>query len=459
MNKKILIFIILIISVFSFPDTIKIISPENNSENVDIKIIFRWDYAQNENIKYKVIISESSDFIKNTVLYENIYAKFFSGNIFKSETTYYIKIEAYRDNLLTGTSGTVKFKTRAYRYGDIIWNEFEKYDNIIPYYEGNQFLYINGNEIEIKDFDKKVIFRQKFDFKVTNAKIINDSIYIYEGKNLYIYDKEFHFSNVYFPDEIKEVLTPFNVVTKNGIYYFEDGKIKNKIDITDNKNIYFFKDKIYYMINSVFYVYDKTLTPEYSKTFDNITFNRIFFINSMDKIVLGNMKEIYFFEKNFDYVGKISFQNMNYNNYEVYDLIGNYGVVFDNKEINIFNGMFVKINQNALENDTQKIVGFNSEKYLVSGKLIKSIGIKNNPVWYYGSISSIQVISQPVVIKNGIFIGIKDYIDRFMIFYEETQTGNYWEGITTSGKNDNTLPDAETTPESSEVTLPDAEIT
>ncbi|HOO74727.1 MAG TPA: hypothetical protein PLS66_05505, partial [Tepiditoga sp.] len=227
MNKKILIFIILIISVFSFPDTIKIISPENNSENVDIKIIFRWDYAQNENIKYKVIISESSDFIKNTVLYENIYAKFFSGNIFKSETTYYIKIEAYRDNLLTGTSGTVKFKTRAYRYGDIIWNEFEKYDNIIPYYEGNQFLYINGNEIEIKDFDKKVIFRQKFDFKVTNAKIINDSIYIYEGKNLYIYDKEFHFSNVYFPDEIKEVLTPFNVVTKNGIYYFEDGKIKN----------------------------------------------------------------------------------------------------------------------------------------------------------------------------------------------------------------------------------------
>jgi hypothetical protein len=424
MKKSLLFILIFIFSTISF-SSIKAVMPKNNQEEVDLKIIFKWSYESDQNdkkVKFRLYISENPNIKEEDLKLNNLFSNFYAGDVLKPQTTYYWKIEALSEGKVID-SQTFRFKTRELQNGDIYQIFFENYKSLIPY--GKYFIGINNDSFEIIDENKNKI-------KTINVKGIIENIYkkeiiyIKTKEKLYLLYPDMIIKEFNFDKKIIKVNEETYITTKNEIYEIKSNKIEkiysSRENIIDTK---IFDQHIIISLKNKIQILDFDM-----KNIKEINFKEEIqqILTSKNKIFIITKDYIQELDKNYDEIKRLNFKiSSDKLNRKYYIHSENMIILAGNNTLQIYNEKLELIKNINYEEKYDYFISLNEDKYVLIGEKIKAFDNNNKNIWSYSSISPLTPISKPYKDGSLISIGITDYVDRYIIFFEEdiTNETNY----------------------------------
>ncbi|POZ89651.1 hypothetical protein AA81_12950, partial [Petrotoga halophila DSM 16923] len=96
------------------------------------------------------------------------------------------------------------------------------------------------------------------------------------------------------------------------------------------------------------------------------------------------------------------------------------------KNLNFYDSELNLIRTFTYEENFNYFVPVNKDRFILVGESIKSFNLEGNLVWNYSTINKFQIIDEPLVYDKGLMVGVKDFLTRFLIFYDDFDSQYYF---------------------------------
>ncbi|AEX85915.1 hypothetical protein Marpi_1521 [Marinitoga piezophila KA3] len=375
--KKYILFVFyLILFQLFFGQSLKLksIFPENNSEGISpTGVILKWNFENTENkkITYDIYLGENN----SPRLYnENLPTNIYPVKFLKPETTYFWKIAVKENGEKIYETPILKFKTRKYNNGELIWVAFVKDKTQIFSYE-NYTVTAGNNVIDIYDENKKI----KFSLKERFVDIDIKGEFIYLLNNSYI--------------------KLFDISSGNLINQINLDNIYASIKIDSNNNIFIYNSKRLEKLNGKSVVFRISFDSEiesviFKKDFFAVKTQKNFSVFDLNGQIIKEFKipgQILEYDNNI-----IVFKNAN--SLIMSDFSGKMiKLPFYAEKIKISNGYIIYYEKNYLKlynYKTKRILEFKSFSDFLDVKII------NNIIYVFGEYTYAQDFSGNIIWKH-----------------------------------------------------------
>ncbi|PNS01237.1 hypothetical protein X927_01410 [Petrotoga mexicana DSM 14811] len=428
MKNYSLIFLVILFSAISFALNINILSPQEDAQNVDIRTSFRWQSidAEEKELRYRIYISEDPDIDEKDLKLENIFSNFYTGDVLKPETTYYWKVEGVDQDGNVYSSKTAKFTTRSLRPGDAYIIIFEEFDKILPL--DDNFLGISKNKVELLNANKVVVKTVDFDQNIEDGFLTSKAAFLVTQSETYIFD--------YSLEKRAQLNVKIKGLAGENIFYSDDEIFSITDDFQIQKQIDFNNIQKALVIDGYIYILTQDKFVKMNNNFDTV---ESYYINDktfdFDYLEIQNMilfpiltnNNITILDTNLQKISQLDFQieTQRYQRkiYTYYDRIvllsGSKNLYFYDSELNL-------IRTFTYEENFDYFVPVNKDRFILVGESIKSFDLEGNLVWNYSTINKFQIIGKPLVYDKGLLVGVKDFLNRFLIFYDDFDSQYYF---------------------------------
>ena len=428
MKNYSLIFVVILFSAISFALNINILSPQEDAQNVDIRTSFRWQSidAEEKELRYRIYISEDPDIDEKDLKLENIFSNFYTGDVLKPETTYYWKVEGVDQDGNVYSSKTAKFTTRSLRPGDAYIIIFEEFDKILPL--DDNFLGISKNKVELLNANKVVVKTVDFDQNIEDGFLTSKAAFLVTQSETYIFD--------YSLEKRAQLNVKIKGLAGENIFYSDDEIFSITDDFQIQKQIDFNNIQKALVIDGYIYILTEDKFVKMNNNFDTV---ESYYINDktfdFDYLEIQNMilfpiltnNNITILDTNLQKISQLDFQieTQRYQRkiYTYYDRIvllsGSKNLYFYDSELNLIRTFTYEVNFNYF-------VPVNKDRFILVGESIKSLDLEGNLVWNYSTINKFQIIGNPLVYDKGLLVGVKDFLTRFLIFYDNFDSQYYF---------------------------------
>lgn len=428
MKNYSLIFLVILFSAISFALNINILSPQEDAQNVDIRTSFRWQTidAEEKELRYRIYISEDQDIDEKDLKLENIFSNFYTGDVLKPETTYYWKVEGVDQDGNVYFSKTAKFTTRSLRPGDAYIIIFEEFDKILPLKDN--FLGISKNKVELMNTNKVIVKTVDFEQNIENGFLTSETVFLVTHSGTYIFN--------YSLEKKAQLNVRIKGLAGENIFYSNDEifsinndfQIQKQIDFNNIQKALVKEGYIYLLIENNFIKLNSNFETVESFNFNDKTFDFDYLeIQNMTLFPILTNNNITLLDTNLQKISQLDFQieTQRYQRkiYTYYDkvvlLSGSKNLHFYDSELNLINTFTYDENFNYF-------VPVNKDRFILVGESIKSFDLKGSLVWNYSTINKFQIIDEPLVYDKGLLVGVKDFLTRFLILYDDFDSEYYF---------------------------------
>ncbi|RMA75582.1 hypothetical protein [Petrotoga olearia] len=428
MKNYLLIFVAILFSAISFTLNINILSPQEDAQNVDIRTSFRWQTidAEGKEIRYRIYISEDANIDEKDLKLENIFSNFYTGDVLKPETTYYWKVEGVDQEGNVYSSKTAKFTTRSLRAGDAYIIIFEEFDKILPL--DDNFLGISKNKVVLMNENKVVIKTVDFRQNIENGFLTSEAVFLVTQDETYIFDYSLE-KKAQLNFKIKGLAGENIFYSNDEIFSLNDDfQIQKQIDFNNIQKALVKGGYIYLLTEDKFVKLNSNFETVESFDFNNKTFDFDYLeIQNMTLFPILTNNNITLLDTNLQKISQLDFQieTQRYQRkiYTYYDKIvllsGSKNLHFYDSELNL-------IRTFTYEENFNYFVPVNKDRFILVGESIKSFDLEGSLVWNYSTINKFQIIDEPLVYDKGLLVGVKDFLTRFLILYDDFDSQYYF---------------------------------
>jgi len=412
---------------------ILLISPPDSATDVDIRISFRWQNSEeikDIEMSYSIFISEDEIVDESDLKLTNIFSNFYTGDVLKPETTYYWKVEGVDKEGNVYESEIAKFTTRKLRPGDAYIIFFEDYLKILPL--GKKLVGVTKDRIIL-------ITNSKDQIKIINgAKEIKEVLsagsflLVMNESGTYIYDDELNNPLYQINDKIKGIAANNVFYSNNKIYIFDFNEsivIQNELEIDDIKKAIVIDEFLYVLTQKQLHKINNNLETIKIYTFQDSTYDFDYiFLNEERRLAVLTNKGIVLLNNELQNISETNFQ-IETKNYErkLFSYYDKLALLSGNKNLNFYD---FDLNLLKTHNYTESFNYFlpsNKKEFIMVGDSIKSYTFDDNKLkWSYSTINKFEIISPPVLYGGGLIIGLKDFLTRFLVFYDDFDEEYYF---------------------------------
>ncbi|PNR94294.1 hypothetical protein HWHPT5561_02045 [Petrotoga sp. HWH.PT.55.6.1] len=428
MKNYLIIFVVILFSTITFALNINILSPQENAQNVDIRTSFRWQTidAEGKELRYKIYISEDANIDEKDLKLENIFSNFYTGDVLKPETTYYWKVEGVDQDGNVYSSKTAKFTTRSLRAGDAYIIIFEEFDKILPL--DDDFLGISKNKVELMNANKVIVKTVDFEQNIENGFLTSNAVFLVTQSETYIFD--------YSLEKREQLNVKIKGLAGENIFYSEneifsisdDFQIQKQIDFNNIQKALVKDGYIYLLTENKFVKMNSNFETVENFDFNGKTFDFDYLeIQNMTLFPILANNNITLLDTNLQKISQLDFQieTQRYQRkiYTYYDKIV---LLSGSKNLNFYDSELNLIRTFTYEENFNYFVPVNKDRFILVGESIKSFNLEGNLVWNYSTINKFQIIDEPLVYDKGLMVGVKDFLTRFLIFYDDFDSQYYF---------------------------------
>ncbi|PNR94743.1 Ig-like domain-containing protein [Petrotoga sp. 9PWA.NaAc.5.4] len=419
-------FFVIISSIF-YAVNITLISPQNGSNNVDIRSSFRWQVSQGGDFRYNVYISEDENIDQNDLKIQDIFSTFYTGDVLKPNTTYYWKVEAVDTQGNIYSSPVAKFTTRSLRPGDAYIIFFENYKKIIPV--ALNYVGVTENSLILFNEDKTVNKTINLEENIVNTISDNKNIFVATERTTYIYDKHLNKIELQINDKIKDFAGENVVYSENSIYVLSDDyKIIKQIEFQNIVKALVNNGKLYVLTKNSLLEVDNNFNVSNSFKINQSPQDFIFIENESEHIIVILTNEnMVALNLDFQKVAEEKFplltRNYQRKLYGYYDKI----VLLSNKKsLNFYGTDLSLIKSLTFDENFEFFVPINEKRFVLLGDSIRAFEMDGNLIWSYATLNKLEIISEPLVYDKGLIVGIKDFITRYLVLYDNFDQKHYY---------------------------------
>jgi hypothetical protein len=136
-----------------------------------------------------------------------------------------------------------------------------------------------------------------------------------------------------------------------------------------------------------------------------------------DRIVVMGKTGLYTLDMKLNLKNKYIFQiDMERKIYPFFDKIA---MISGKNRLTFFDSDLKWTQENMFDEDIYYFIPINPTAYMLAGNYIKTFDTQGGLLWTYSSLNPVQLISEPQYAEKGILAGIKDFVSRYIIFYEK----------------------------------------
>lgn len=428
MKNYLIIFVVILFSTITFALNINILSPQENAQNVDIRTSFRWQTidAEGKELRYKIYISEDANIDEKDLKLENIFSNFYTGDVLKPETTYYWKVEGVDQDGNVYSSKTAKFTTRSLRAGDAYIIIFEEFDKILPL--DDNFLGISKNKVELLNVNKVVVKTVDFEQNIEDGFLTSNAVFLVTQSETFVLDHSLE-KKAQLNVKIKGLAGENIFYSENEIFSISDDfQIQKQIDFNNIQKALVKDGYIYLLTEDKFVKMNSNFEAVESYDFNDKTFDFDYLeIQNMTLFPILTNNNIILLDTNLQKMSQLDFQieTQRYQRkiYTYYDKIV---LLSGSKNLNFYDSELNLIRTFTYEENFNYFVPVNKDRFILVGESIKSFNLEGNLVWNYSTINKFQIINEPLVYDKGLMVGVKDFLTRFLIFYDDFDSQYYF---------------------------------
>jgi len=430
MKNYLLIFVVILFYTISFALNINILSPQEDAQNVDIRTSFRWQTIDTEEkeLRYRIYISEDASIDENDLKLENVFSNFYTGDVLKPETTYYWKVEGVDREGNVYSSKAAKFTTRSLRAGDAYIIIFEEFDKILPL--GDNFLGVSKNKVTLMNENKVVVKTVDFAQNIENGFLTSKSVFLVTQSQTYIFD--------YSLEEKSQLNVKIKGLAGENIFYSndeifsisDDFQIQKQIDFNNIQKALVKEGYIYLLTEDKFLKLNSNFETVESFDFKAKTFDFDYLeIQNITLFPILTNNNITLLDANLQKISQLDFQieTQRYQRkmYTYYDKIV---LLSGSKNLYLYDSELNLIRSFTYEENFNYFVPVNKDRFVLVGESIKSFDLEGNLTWNYSTINKFQIIDEPLVYTKGLLVGVKDFLTRFLIIYDNFDSQYYFTG-------------------------------
>jgi len=428
MKNYLLILFAILFSIISFALNINILSPQEDAQNVDIRTSFRWQTidAEEKELRYRIYISEDANIEEKDLKLENIFSNFYTGDVLKPETTYYWKVEGVDQDGNMYSSKTAKFTTRSLRAGDAYIIIFEEFDKILPL--GDNFLGISKNKVELMNANKIIVKTVDFEHNIENGFLTSKAVFLVTQSGTYVFD--------YSLEKREQLNVKIKGLAGENIFYSddeifsisEDFQIQKQIDFNDIQKALVKEEYIYLLTEDKFVKLNSNFETVESFDFNDKTFDfHDLEIQNMTLFPILTNDNITLLDTNLQKISQLDFQ-IETERYQrkIYTYYDKIVLLSGSKNLNFYDSELNLIKTFTYEENFNYFVPVNKDRFILVGESIKSFDLEGNLVWNYSTINKFQIIDKPLAYDKGLLVGVKDFLTRFLIFYDDFDSQYYF---------------------------------
>jgi len=412
-SKRILTLGIMLIIFFTgaFSIEIKALSPLDLENGVDPKTIFRWSVDQEDNYRYKVYVSENPFVLEKDLKVSNLIAKFFTGEILRPDTTYYWKVVALKENEVY-ESPIFRFSTRSLNNGDISWLHFAEYDQMLFF--NNMMVGRKGDRVDILSENKNILYSKIFNEKITGLYAL-DRLYIVLENMVVRIEPDLKENTEEIEEKVKAIAGRVYYSDKYLYILSTSGKF-NRLCFEPIKKVLFLNDFFYILSDKKVYMYEPMKGQVTQKDFEDDLCDMVL-STYQDRIVVMGKNGLYTLDMKLNLKNKYIFQiDMERKIYPFFDKIA---MISGKNRLTFFDSDLKWTQENMFDEDIYYFIPINPTAYMLAGNYIKTFDTQGGLLWTYSSLNPVQLISEPQYAEKGILAGIKDFVSRYIIFYEK----------------------------------------
>lgn len=412
-SKRILTLGIMLIIFFTgaFSIEIKALSPLDLENGVDPKTIFRWSVDQEDNYRYKVYVSENPFVLEKDLKVSNLIAKFFTGEILRPDTTYYWKVVALKENEVY-ESPIFRFSTRSLNNGDISWLHFAEYDQMLFF--NNMMVGRKGDRVDILSENKNILYSKIFNEKITGLYAL-DRLYIVLENMVVRIEPDLKENTEEIEEKVKAIAGRVYYSDKYLYILSTSGKF-NRLCFEPIKKVLFLNDFFYILSDKKVYMYEPMKGQVTQKDFEDDLCDMVL-STYQDRIVVMGKTGLYTLDMKLNLKNKYIFQiDMERKIYPFFDKIA---MISGKNRLTFFDSDLKWTQENMFDEDIYYFIPINPTAYMLAGNYIKTFDTQGGLLWTYSSLNPVQLISEPQYAEKGILAGIKDFVSRYIIFYEK----------------------------------------
>lgn len=412
-SKRILTLGIMLIIFFTgaFSIEIKALSPLDLENGVDPKTIFRWSVDQEDNYRYKVYVSENPFVLEKDLKVSNLIAKFFTGEILRPDTTYYWKVVALKENEVY-ESPIFRFSTRSLNNGDISWLHFAEYDQMLFF--NNMMVGRKGDRVDILSENKNILYSKIFNEKITGLYAL-DRLYIVLENMVVRIEPDLKENTEEIEEKVKAIAGRVYYSDKYLYILSTSGKF-NRLCFEPIKKVLFLNDFFYILSDKKVYMYEPMKGQVTQKDFEDDLCDMVL-STYQDRIVVMGKTGLYTLDMKLSLKNKYIFQiDMERKIYPFFDKIA---MISGKNRLTFFDSDLKWTQENMFDEDIYYFIPINPTAYMLAGNYIKTFDTQGGLLWTYSSLNPVQLISEPQYAEKGILAGIKDFVSRYIIFYEK----------------------------------------
>lgn len=431
LGKSFFVSIFFLLPSIILGSSILLLSPADNAIDVDIRISFRWQPSEeikDKELSYSIFVSEDTLIDEKDLMLANIFSNFYTGDVLKPETTYYWKIEATDKEGNTYESDVAKFTTRKLRAGDAYVIFFEEYLKIVPL--DDNFVGVKKNEVILMNKSKELIKSLKINAEIKDVLSTGNLLLIITEKGTSIYDNKLNTIVYQINDQVIGIAAQNVLYNNDKIYVFKDfstapieKEIKNikKAFVIDGF-LYVLTQEALLKINSNFEVTNTYSFVESTYDFDYI------FSNEEIRIVVLTNKGIILLNDDLTEISETRFQ-IETKNYErkIFSYYDKLVLLSGNNNLNFYDYDLNLIKTLNYTESFNYFLSANEKEFVLVGDSIKAYSFDDNKLkWSYSTINKFNIITEPLMYKDGLIIGLKDFLTRFLVFYDDFDETYYF---------------------------------
>jgi hypothetical protein len=428
MKNYLIIFAVILFSTITFALNINILSPQEDAQGVDIRTSFRWQTidAEGKELRYKIYISEDANIDEKDLKLENIFSNFYTGDVLKPQTTYYWKVEGVDQEGNVYSSKTAKFTTRSLRAGDAYIIIFEEFDKILPL--DDNFLGISKNKVELMNANKVIVKTVDFEQNIEDGFLTSNAVFLVTQSETFVLDHSLE-KKAQLNVKIKGLAGENIFYSENEIFSISDDfQIQKQIDFNNIQKALVKDGYIYLLTEDKFVKMNSNFEAVESYDFNDKTFDFDYLeIQNMTLFPILTNNNIILLDTNLQKMSQLDFQieTQRYQRkiYTYYDKIV---LLSGSKNLNFYDSELNLIRTFTYEENFNYFVPVNKDRFILVGESIKSFNLEGNLVWNYSTINKFQIIDEPLVYDKGLMVGVKDFLTRFLIFYDDFDSQYYF---------------------------------
>ncbi|HNV06786.1 MAG TPA: hypothetical protein PKH64_11745, partial [Petrotogaceae bacterium] len=190
----------------------------------------------------------------------------------------------------------------------------------------------------------------------------------------------------------------------------------NRLCFEPIKKVLFLNDFFYILSDKKVYMYEPMKGQVTQKDFEDDLCDMVL-STYQDRIVVMGKTGLYTLDMKLNLKNKYIFQiDMERKIYPFFDKIA---MISGKNRLTFFDSDLKWTQENMFDEDIYYFIPINPTAYMLAGNYIKTFDTQGGLLWTYSSLNPVQLISEPQYAEKGILAGIKDFVSRYIIFYEK----------------------------------------